>query len=124
MKAYEDRGYFLKGDGRAPKNETVPTPQAGEVVVFYDFFAVGLRFPCDPLLIDILDRFNAQLHQLTPNAVVQLSKNFWVAKSFGSEADVDSFAPFYELHPQKCTKRLEENGPTLSFLFGICTFTS
>lgn len=76
LKTYENRGFLLKGDGRAPSDETVPDPQHGEIVVFYNFFAAGLRFPSDPLLFEILDRFNAQLHQLTPNAIVQLSKIF------------------------------------------------
>lgn len=34
-----------------------------------------------------------------------------------------SFARFYELHPQKRTKRLTEDGPLLSAQYGICTFT-
>lgn len=99
VKAYEKRGFFLEGDGRAPKGETVPDPQPGQIVIFYDFFTAGLRFPCDPMLIEILDRFNAQLYQLTPNAIVQISKFFWAVESFGDELDVDSFARFYELHP-------------------------
>lgn len=49
---------------------------------------------------------------------------FWAAKSFGSEVDIDSFARFYELHRQKRTKFLEKESPTLSYQFGICTFTS
>lgn len=76
------------------------------------------------MIFEILDRFNAQLHQLTPNAIVHQSKFFWAAKSFGSEVDVDSFARFYEIHPHKRTKRLEKDGPILSYQFGICTFTS
>lgn len=37
--------------------------------------------------------------------------------------NVDSFARFYELHPQKRTKRLVEDGPLLSAQYGTCTFT-
>jgi hypothetical protein len=34
--------------------------------------------PPHPALTDILLKFQVQLHQLTPNAIVLLSKYFWV----------------------------------------------
>lgn len=67
IKSLEKLQYFPKGDGRAPGKETVPAPEANEVVVF-----LGLRFPYDSMLAEILDPFNVQLHQLTLNAIVQL----------------------------------------------------
>lgn len=66
------------------------------------YFTVGLRFPCDKKLFGVLDRFQTCLHQLTPNALVQLSKFIWVVTTFGSDTDVDSFVRFHKLHPQKC----------------------
>lgn len=74
IKSFEKLQYFPKDDGRAPGRETVPSPEANEVM--------GLRFPSDPMLAEILDRFNVQFPQLTLNAIVQLSKFFWVVKTF------------------------------------------
>jgi hypothetical protein len=34
IREYEAAGYFPAGDGRAPLDEQVPTPEPGEVVVF------------------------------------------------------------------------------------------
>jgi hypothetical protein len=73
---YEAGGYFPAGDGRAPLDEQVPTPAPGEVVVFRDFFTCGLRFPCDPMLVAILDKFSVKIHQLSPNSFLELSKFF------------------------------------------------
>jgi hypothetical protein len=56
--------------------------------------------PLDSVLADILLHFQAQLHQLTSNAIVQLSKYFWAVGSFGGEPSGNSFAMLYELHYQ------------------------
>jgi hypothetical protein len=65
-----EKGYFLKGGVRAPGSKTVPEPDHNEVVVYEDFFVTGLRMPLHLTLTDILLQFQAQLHQLTPNAIV------------------------------------------------------
>ena len=76
------------------------TPHGDEAVFFKHFFIAGLWFPCHEKLSPILDRFNVFLHQLTPNAIINLSKFIWAVKIFRGEVDVDSFCPFYELHHQ------------------------
>jgi hypothetical protein len=48
------------------------------VVVFKDFFTAGLRIPPHTVLVDILHKFEVQLHQLTLNAIIQFSKFIWV----------------------------------------------
>jgi hypothetical protein len=53
--------------------QRVPEPE-GELVVFEAFFAAGLRLPAHRFVGEVLCRFNVQVHQLTPNAVVALSK--------------------------------------------------
>jgi hypothetical protein len=65
--------YFLKGYARAPDAESVPDPHENEMVVFEDFFAAGLHMPPHSVILDILLKFRVQLHQLTPNAIVQIS---------------------------------------------------
>jgi hypothetical protein len=66
-----DSGYFAEGMGRVPEEETVMEPQPDEAVVFEEFFSAGLRIPPHPVLANILLKFQVQIHQLTPNAVVQ-----------------------------------------------------
>jgi hypothetical protein len=89
--------YFAEGDARALGEEIILEHSDDEVVVFDEFFAVGLRMPPRPVLADILFMFQVQLHQLTPNTIVHLSKYFWVVLSFGGVPTSDGFAKCYEL---------------------------
>jgi hypothetical protein len=66
-------GYFGDGVARVLGTEEVPEPE-GELVVFEAFFAAGLRLPAHRFVGEVLRRFNVQIHQLIPNAVVALSK--------------------------------------------------
>jgi hypothetical protein len=61
----------------------VPELDNDEAMVYEDFFIAGLCMPPYPVLTDILLHFQAQLHQLMPNAITQLSKYFWAVGSFG-----------------------------------------
>jgi hypothetical protein len=90
--------YFPKGYGRPPGAEFVLDPQTNEAVVFKDFFTAGLCMPQHPVLVDILCKFHIQLHQLTPNAIIQISKLIWVVTSCGGHPNADVFAHRYELH--------------------------
>jgi hypothetical protein len=76
IREYKAAGLFPVGSGRAPLDEEVPTPEADEIIVFRDFFTCGLRFPCDPLLPAILDKFSVNIHQLSPSSFLELSKFF------------------------------------------------
>jgi hypothetical protein len=82
IKEYEAAEFFPAGDGRAPLDKQVPTPEADEVVMYRDFFNCRLRFPCDPLVPAILDKFFMKIHQLSPSSFLELSKFFWVMKTF------------------------------------------
>jgi hypothetical protein len=62
--------FFPKGFARPPGTESISVPNKDEAVVFEDFFTAGLRIPPHPMLLDILHKFQVQLHQLTPNATV------------------------------------------------------
>jgi hypothetical protein len=77
-----NHGYFAKGIGREPEEETVPEPHTDEAVVFEEFFVAGLRMPPHPVLADILLAFQVQIHQLTTNAIIKLLKYIWVVMSF------------------------------------------
>jgi hypothetical protein len=75
----------------------VPEPE-GELVVFEAFFAAGLRLCAHRFVGEVLRRFNIQVHQLTPNVVVALSKYVWATTSYGGQQSVEVFAKYYCLH--------------------------
>jgi hypothetical protein len=83
IKEMVEKGYFSESGARAPGTKTMPESDHDEVVVYKDFFIAGLRMPLQPALADILLHFQAQLHQLTPNVIAQLSKKIWVMCNFG-----------------------------------------
>jgi hypothetical protein len=90
--------YFLKGYGRLPSAESVPDPQTNKAMVFEDFFTAGLLMLPHPILLDILHKFQVQLHQLTPNAIVQIGKFIWAIISCRGHPSTDVFTHHYELH--------------------------
>jgi hypothetical protein len=103
IKEMEEKCYFLEDKARAPGAETVPELNNDEAVVYEDFFVAGLCMSPHPVLADILLHLQAQLHQLTPNAIAQLSKYFWAVDSFGDVPSGNSFVKRYELHYQPKT---------------------
>jgi hypothetical protein len=64
--------------------------------------------PLHPVLSDILLKFWVQLHQLTPNAIVQLLKYIWAVTIFSGIPFTDGFAKRYELHYQ--SRKMEVDG--------------
>jgi hypothetical protein len=115
-----EQGCFAKGGARAPGEENIPKLEDDEVVIFEEFFTAGLRMPPHPVLADILLKFQVQLHQLTPNAIAQLSKYFWAVTSFGGIPSGDGFAKRYELHYQ--LKKMEVDGAVVEAQFGCLSF--
>ena len=57
IESFVEREYFPTGVCRLPQGEETPTPEDGECVVFRDFFVAGLRFPLDPVVLEILAKF-------------------------------------------------------------------
>jgi hypothetical protein len=93
-------GYFGGGVARVPGTEEVLEPE-GELVVFEAFFAAGLRLPAHRFVEEVLRRFDVQVHQLTPNAVVALAKYVWATTSYDGQPSVEVFAKHYCLLWQK-----------------------
>jgi hypothetical protein len=87
-------GYFGGGVARVPGAEEVPESE-GELVVFEAFFASGLRLLAHRFVGEVLRKFNVQVHQLTPNVVVALSKYVWATTSYGGQPSVEVFAKYY-----------------------------
>jgi hypothetical protein len=70
-----------------------------------------------------LELFEVQLHHLTPNSIVNLSKFVWACRTFGAEPDLDCFCKYYELHnqgPKKVLIGAEER--LMDGQYARCTF--
>jgi hypothetical protein len=111
IKGMVDKGYYVDGEVRVPKEQMIPEPNDDEAVVFKDFFVAGLRMPLHSALVDILLRFQAQLHQLTPNEIARVLKYFWIVGSFGGVPSGDAFVKRYELHYQPKNIESDEGAP-------------
>jgi hypothetical protein len=90
-------GYFGGRVARVPGAEEVPEPE-GELVVFEAFFAAGLCLPAHRFMVEVLRKFEVQVHQLTPNAVVALAKYVWATTSYNGQPSVEVFVKHYCLH--------------------------
>jgi hypothetical protein len=90
-------GYFGNGVGRVSGAEEISEPE-GEIVEFEAFFIAGLRLPAHHFVAEVLQRYDVQIHQLTPNAVVALAKYVWAVTSYGGQPSIEVFAKNYCLH--------------------------
>jgi hypothetical protein len=92
---------------RARGENIVPLPEANVVVVFKSFMKVGLWFPMHKMLIEVLNRFEIYLHQLTPEALIKVRIFIWVTRSQGLEPDANCFCNIHELSYQTKATRKE-----------------
>ena len=72
-------------------------------MVFRDFFTVGLRFPLDPVVVDIFRLFTVYLHQMTPTSFIRLNLFMWLAKTGWVEPTAEAFARVFRIHYQPNT---------------------
>jgi hypothetical protein len=56
----------------------------------------------------ILERFSVKMHQLTPNSFLDLSKFFWIVKTFKCTFGADIFADLFELVIEKDILKLDD----------------
>jgi len=75
----------------------IPKLQATDAMVFKDLLLCSRRFLAARFLRQVLEAFEVQLHHLTPNGIVTLSKFCWVCLSYGVEPNVGTFCEYYEL---------------------------
>jgi hypothetical protein len=85
---------------RAGGENIVPLPEADEVVVFKSFMKAGLRFPLHKMLVKVLKRFEIYLHQLTPEALIEVGVFIWAMRSQGMEPEANCFYNIHELSYQ------------------------
>ena len=93
-------GYFGDAKVKPPEEETIPKPKAADAVVCRDFFLCSLCFLVVCFLCQVLEVFEVQLHHLTSNGIVTLSKFCWACLSYGAEPNVGTFCKYYELQRQ------------------------
>jgi hypothetical protein len=97
MKGRYFRDIFIVRDGG---ENTVPLPEANEVVVFRSFMKAGLRFPLHKMLVEVLKTFEIYLHQLIPEALIKVGVFIWAMRSQGLEPDARCFCNIHELSYQ------------------------
>jgi hypothetical protein len=115
-------GYFKEAEKkliRFASEETTPTLENDEVVVFRSFFRAGLRFPLNEMIGEVLENFEIHLHQLTPNAIVRLSVFIWALRSQGMDPNAEAFYRVHELHYQTKAREdgLHENFGCYNFAY-------
>ena len=84
-----------------PTDQASARPEPDEVVVFRDFFTVGLRFPLDPVVVDIFQLFTIYLHQMTPTSFVRLDLFMWLAKTGRVTPTAEAFARVFRVTVHK-----------------------
>jgi hypothetical protein len=115
-------GYFEEAKKKLIRfagEETTPTLENDEVVVFRSFFRVGLRFPLNEMIGEVLENYEIYLHQLTPNAIVRFSVYIWALQSQGIDPNVEAFCRVHELHYQTKAREdgLHENFGCYNFAY-------
>jgi hypothetical protein len=115
-------GYFGEAEKKLVHfagEETTPMPKDGEVVVFKSFFRAGLRFPLNEMIGEVLENFEINLHQLTPNAIVRLSIFISALRSQGMDPNAEPFCRVHELHYQTKARAdgLHENFGCYNFAY-------
>jgi hypothetical protein len=115
-------GYFEEAKKkliRFAREETTPTLENDEVVVFRSFFRAGLSFLLNEMIGEVLENYEVYLHQLTPNAIVRLSVFIWALRSQGTGPNVEAFCRVHELHYQTKAREdgLHENFGCYNFAY-------
>jgi hypothetical protein len=115
-----DSGNFADRMDCEPREETISEPNANEAMVSEESFTIGLRIPPYPMLSAILLKYQMQIHQLTPNAIIQLSKYIWAVMSFGGVTSLEGFVKRYELHYQP--RKIDVDGVEVQGQYGCLNF--
>jgi hypothetical protein len=115
-------GYFGEAESKLVRfagEETTPTPNSAEVVVFKSFFRAGLLFSLNEMIGEVLKNFEIYLHHLTPNAIVRLNVFIWALRSQGMSPDAEAFCRVHELHYQTKARAdsLHENFGCYNFAY-------
>ena len=95
------------------------------MLVFRDFFAAGLRFPLNLVVMGIFKLFKVFLHQMTPTSFLRLNLYMWLAKMCRLKPNAEGFVRVFKchIHPKTVTVRAsDDKGSEAEPQFGIYTF--
>jgi hypothetical protein len=114
------RGRYFRDTSivRARGENNVPLPEANEVVVYRSFMKLGLRFPLDKMLVEVLKTFEIYLHQLTPEAIIKIWIFVWAMRSQGLEPNAKCFCNMHELSYE--TKATGKRAISQLWLLRLC----
>src|SRR3954463_3499885 len=91
---------------RAPGAEMVPTPRAGERVVFLSHFERGFGLPASTFFRDFLDFHRLQPHHLAANFIMTLSSFVTLCKGYlGCRPSIAFFKLFFTLQAHRAKPR-------------------
>ena len=96
----------------------MPSPGKDYTIVFNYYFSCGLCLPFVKFLHQVLEEFDLQIHHLTPNGFLTLSRFCWANESYGATPNLDTFCAYYEL--QRQPKKVGED--ELIDQYGSCAF--
>jgi hypothetical protein len=65
-----------------PRDEAIPAPPAGFLVMFLSFLFRGLSLPAHEFLHGLLFVYSVQLHQLTPNSLLHIACFITICEAF------------------------------------------
>jgi hypothetical protein len=82
---------------RVGGDNTAPTPEENEVVIYRSFLKAGLRFPLSKFVVEVLKIFQIFLHQITPEAIIRMGIFVWAVRSQGLEPSAKCFCNTHEL---------------------------
>jgi hypothetical protein len=82
---------------RAGGDSNAPASEVDEVVINMSFMKVGLQFPLDKFLVEVLKTFEIYLHLITPEAIIRMGIFIWAMRSQGLEPNAKCFFNMHEL---------------------------
>jgi hypothetical protein len=78
-------------------DRTVPVPKENEVVTYRSFLKVGLRFPLNRFVVEVLKIYEIFLHQITPEAIIRMGIFVWAMRSQGLEPSAKCFCSMHKI---------------------------
>ena len=96
---------------RSALNDPYPTPIRDERVLLSSHISRGFSMPPSAFLIDILDHYGLQLHNITPNSLLYISGFVALFEGYlGIEPSLDFFQRCFLVKRQTVNKELLEIG--------------
>jgi hypothetical protein len=94
-----------------PSTERIPKPRYGFQVMFFAFLSRGLSLPAHEFLCGLLFVYSVQLHQLTPNSILDIACFITLCESFlGIDPHFLLWRSLFQLRPSVALSKKPELG--------------